>query len=249
MQMQYWFDTVETIPAGVGFSHFSGYHFCWLTGLVIFTAISCLVYRRLDKGGRRKMGRIYAALIVADELFKMVMLTLGRRYLPDYLPLHLCSVNIFIIVWHTLRPNRMIDNFLYTVCIPGALAALLFPSWTSLPAGNFMHLHSFTVHILLVAYPVMLLAGGDIKPELKYLPKCLALLAVLALVALGANLIFDTNFMFLMYADPGNPLLIFENIFGSHLVGFPILIAAVVVVLYTPVVLLQHRKNKRSRIQ
>lgn len=244
--MNYWFDTVETIPQGVGFDHYSPVHLLWLAVFAGFALASCLLYRHLGKLGRKRMRRCFACAIVADELFKMVVLFLGGRYLPDYLPLHLCSINIFVICYHNWRPSKMVDNFLYTICIPGALAALLFPSWASLPAANCMHIHSFTVHILLATYPLMMVCGGDIKPELRYLPKCLALLAGLALVALGFNLVFDTNFMFLMYAEPGNPLYLFQEAFGSHLVGFPVLIAAVLVVMYAPWLIAEKCKARKK---
>ena len=35
--------------------------------------------------------------------------------------------------------------------------------------------------------------------------------------------------MFLMYAPEGNPLYWFQQTFGNHFIGFPVLIAAVVV--------------------
>ena len=138
----------------------------------------------------------------------------------------------------------MLSNFLYTVCIPGAMAALLFPSWTELPVLNFMHLHSSTVHIQLVMYPLVLAVNGVLKPSAKGIPKCLLLLVILAAVALISNLIFDTNFMFLMNAEPGNPLYLFEQAFGSHLIGFPILISVVLAVMYVPMGL--YRKHKRK---
>ena len=164
--------------------------------------------------------------------------------MADYLPLHLCSINIFLIAAHAVKPTKLLNNFLYLICIPGALAALLFPTWTELPPTSFMHLHSFSIHILLATYPIMLTAGKDIVPDVKYLPKCMLLLAVLAVPALIVNLLCDTNFMFLMYAEPGNPLYLFETAFGSHLLGFPILIAAVIGVMYLPSYLI--KKCKRN---
>lgn len=106
-----------------------------------------------------------------------------------------------------------------------------------------MHLHSFTVHILLAVYPIMLTAGGDIRPRLREVPYCLGLLAVLAVLIYPVNLLLDTNFMFLMYAPEGNPLAWFESTFGNHLIGYPVLIAAVVAVMFLPVVLARHRRR------
>ena len=37
------------------------------------------------------------------------------------------------------------------------------------------------------------------------------------------NVKFGTNFMFLMWAEPGNPLLLFEDLLGHHLLGVPVL--------------------------
>ena len=153
--MQYFLDTTGTIPENVGFHHYDAVHITWLIAAVLFTTVMSVVYRRQDDDKRAKTRKALAVALVIDELWKMFWLTVGHRYELEYLPFHLCSINIFIIAYHCLRPNKTLDNFLYIVCIPGALAALLFPSWASLPPLNFMHLHSFTVHTLLVAYPVI----------------------------------------------------------------------------------------------
>lgn len=232
--MSYWFETEGTIVRGVGFSHFDGLHLCWLLVAAAFTVGISLTYRRLDPAAREKGKKATAAAIAVNEAGKTVLLLLSGKWEPAYLPLHLCSINIFLIAIHAVKPNKVLDNFLYAVCIPGALAALLFPGWTKLPLGNFLHLHSFTIHILLAAYPIMLTAGGDIRPDAKYIPHCFALLGVLAGVALTANRIFGTNFMFLMSAGRTNPLYWFQVHMGSHLWGFGILLPLVILVMYAP---------------
>lgn len=240
--MQYFLDTTETIPASVGFAQFGRLHLVWLFLFVATTVANCIWYRKMGSLGRKQWKRTIAFLLLFDELFKMAMLAVGGRYTYSYLPLHLCSINIFLILLHVFRPNKTIGVFLYTVCIPGALAALLFPSWTALPLGNFMHLHSFTVHILLALYPIVLFASGELRPRAKDLPKCLALLIVMAILIYGINLLLDTNFMFLMQADPGNPLLLFEELWGNHLYGYPVIISAVLLVMFLPLELYQKFK-------
>ena len=242
--MKYFMDTAETIEEGAGLSLFGATHLTWLAVAAVVITANCLWYRKLGTVGRDRWNKTMAILLVANELIKNIFLFIGGRFLPDYLPLHLCSINIFLIALHAWRPSEMLSNFLYTVCIPGAMAALLFPSWTELPVLNFMHLHSSTVHIQLVMYPLVLAVNGVLKPSAKGIPKCLLLLVILAAVALISNLIFDTNFMFLMNAEPGNPLYQFEQAFGSHLIGFPILISVVLAVMYVPMGL--YRKHKRK---
>ena len=242
--MEYFWCTADNIPNGVGFAHFDGLHLAWLAALVVITAAFCIIYRHLGRKERSIWKKTVACLLIADELFKLIPMIFMGTFRLAYLPFQLCSINIFLIVYHAWRPGKLLDNFLYTVCIPGAMAALLFPSWTELPAANYMCIHSFTVHILLVMYPVVLTAAGEIRPELKELPKSMVLLVALAGLALMLNLLWDTNFMFLMWADKGNPLYWFGKNWGSHLLGFPVIIAAVIVVLYGPIELYRKLKKK-----
>ncbi len=245
--MKYFFETVATIENGVGFSHFDLCHVLWLLGFAVFAAASTIIYRKLDERARKRMRWIFTALLIADELWKWVWLFITGTATPSYLPFHLCSINIFLITAYTIKPTRAVGNFLYMAGIPAALIALITPTWTELPFLNFMHLHSFTVHILLATYPIMLTIGGDIKPKIKDIPRCLALLLGLAGVALIANLIFDTNFMFLMEAEKGTPFVWFDKNLGSYLFAFPILLVPIIFIMYLPVYIIE-RKRKTADV-
>ena len=234
----------DTIEQDVGFSYFGTVHLLWLFVTLVALIVNHFIYRRMDDSGRNVWRKVFAWLLIADELFKMAILIYSGNYGVGYLPLHLCSINIILIAIHAYRPFPILGNFLYTVCIPGALAALLFPTWTSLPVTNGMHLHSFTVHLLLMVYPVVLTLNGDIRPDIKHLPRTLGLLVLMAVPIYIINLLLDTNFMFLMSADPGNPLYFFETLWGNHLFGFPVIIAGVLLVMYGPILLIQKLRKK-----
>lgn len=236
--------TSDTIPEGLGWTHFCPMHLTWIAAAVIFTVVLSLLYRRCGEEKRAILRKALALALIADELFKMVCLFIGGNYRATYLPLHLCSINIIFIAIHAWKSSKLLDNFLYAICIPGAVAALLFPTWVKLPPTSFMYWHSFTVHVLLIAYPIAVAAGGDLKLHARYIPRCLLFLAALAVPIYGVNLLFDTNFMFLMRADAGNPLQLFEKLLGSHLWGFPIIGAAVFTVMYVPLHLRRRRKEK-----
>ena len=242
--MYFWY-TEETIPDGLGFDHFGGYHFVFLALTVLCSILGAFYYRSLGETGRKRFRYVIAIAMMVDEFFKDISLVVLGLWTPEYLPLHLCNINLFVCAFYALRPSKALGNYLYTVCIPGALAACLFPSWTVLPVWNFMNLHSTTCHIMLVMYPIALVAGGDIKPSVKDLPRCLLILCGLAGVAAIANLIIggDANFFFLCYADPGNPLYVFQQAFGSHLIGFPIIISAVLLVMQTPWFLAERKRK------
>ncbi len=244
--MEHFWDSSATIPDGLGFEHYDGVHLFWLGVFALLTASLIFIYKRASENTRRYMKYTLAALLIADELFKIIGLASHGNYTAGYLPLHLCSINIFIIAIYAIRPSKLLGNFLYIICIPAALAALIFPNWTNMPLSNFMHIHSFTVHILLAAVPIILTVVGEIKPSLKHLPGCLVILAIAAVVALTFNLIFDTNFMYLMEAPEGNPLYWFAQNTPSHLIGYPVMITAIIVVMISPFEIARRIKNKKT---
>ena len=227
-----------------GFSLFGARHLVTLALYIGFAALSCKLYKEADGKKRAQLRGLFAVLLLADEAFKQIGLQIGGNFNWDYLPLHLCSINIFLIALYAWKPSRLLDNFLYFICIPAATAALLFPTWTSLPAANFMFWHSTSVHILLAAYPIMLFSGGDIRPSVRYMGKCFLLLLAMAVPIYCVNLLLDTNFMFLMYAPDGNPLAWFRDHVGYHWIGFPVLLAAVFALMDVPIMLKKRKEDK-----
>ncbi|MEE0611507.1 MAG: YwaF family protein, partial [Oscillospiraceae bacterium] len=89
-------------------------------------------------------------------------------------------------------------------------------------------------------YPLALTLRGDMDPQPRAFPRCFALLAAMAVPIWFFNRAFDTNFMFLMRAGEGNPLKLFER-FGSHLLGYPVLLAVVFAVMYLLLRVLRRR--------
>ncbi len=238
------FVTKDTIPEGVGFSTFGPMHLIWLAAIVLCIIIAAIVYKRLDDQKRRIMRVVIGSAILLLEIAKDIFHGIVGEFGVGYLPLHLCGINILLIGFDLFIQNNTVRNFLYYFSIAGASLALLFPNWTSLPCWNFSCIHSFSIHGLLVMYPILLVAGGEVKPDLKTMPKCILLLIGMAIPIYFVNLAFDTNFMFLMRPDKGNPLEMFEKLLGNHLWGFPILLPVVMLVMYLPILIIDKLKKR-----
>ena len=95
-------------------------------------------------------------------------------------------------------------------------------------------------------YPLLLVASGELTPSVKMMPKCIFLLVLMAVPIYFMNLAWDTNFMFLMSPETGNPLGLFEKYLGSHLWGFPILLPIVMFIMYIPIFIISKCKKKDS---
>ena len=240
------FTTNDNLPEGVGFKAFGLTHILWLCGALIFYVAACILYRRLSAQKQKLVLKVLGIYIFAQEMLKNLVLILLREFGWGYLPFHLCGINILLIAFDVFKQTKTVRSFLYYFAIPGAALALLFPNWTETPVWNFFHLHSFTIHILLVLYPLLLVTTGQAHTNLKSALKGTALLVAMAIPVYGLNLLWETNFMFLMRPDSGNPLEMFEKLLGSHLWGFPILLPVVILVMYLPARLLKKQKTVKK---
>ena len=107
-------DTVETIKDGVGFSLFGKTHLIWLATFVILAVAVSIIYRKLSSKARNIMRIAVAILILLDEIWKWVFLFIGGTYQHSYLPLHLCSINVFLVAFHILDNVACRQFYAYT---------------------------------------------------------------------------------------------------------------------------------------
>ena len=240
------FMTSDTIPTGVGFQAFGLTHILWLLAGLLLCIWACIFYRKLPTDKRKPMLTILGALIFLLEVVKDLVLIAVQEFSWENLPFHLCGINILLIGFDVIKQSKVVRSFLYYFCIPGAALALFFPNWTEMPVLNFFHIHSFVIHILLVMYPLLLVTTGQAATDLKSALQGTLLLIGMAIPVYFLNLLWDTNFMFLMEPDSGNPLEMFEQLLGSHLWGFPILLPVVILLMYLPARILLNRNNTQK---
>lgn len=171
-----------------------------------------------------------------DEAALLLGMACTGQWNWSYLPLHLCSINVFVCLYNTLTDRSWCKEELYALCIPGAALALLCPSWRDVPGWfTLINLHSVSIHALLVLYPVLLVAGGY-RPSVRRVPQVLAFLFGSALPIYFLNKPLHTNFYFLN--NPyGNVITgTFTAWFGEkfYILGFLPAIALALVLMYAP---------------
>ncbi|MCD8006558.1 MAG: YwaF family protein [Oscillospiraceae bacterium] len=229
------------------FELFDGTHLFWLGLAVVFIFTICYAYRHASAGMRRRMELGLGIAVVTCEVARQTFVIVSGQWLPETLPLHLCSYNLVLCLVYGIHPSKLVGNILYTLCIPGAAAALLSPSWMMLPIWNFSHIDSELTHILLVTYPIMLVAGG-FRPDIRYVPKIIGGLLCLCAVIYPLNVLLGTNFLFI--TDPyGNAITcVCTSIFGAKLfiLGYMILLVIIVFIMHMPFVLINLYRKKHA---
>ncbi len=225
------------MPEGLGFKLYDTTHLLWLLFFVLLCTTSLIIYKKLSAKHRNIMRICIASIVFILEIAKNCVAAAVGDFGIGHMPFHLCGINVLLITFCIFKRVRTVENFLYYIGIPGAMLALLTPDWTNMPCMNYFHIHSFVIHMFLVLYPFVLVASGDLKPDFKSMPKCILLLIGFAIPALILNLIFDTNFMFLMNTAGIGFLQIFEDIFGAHQWAFPILLPIIMLIMSIPIII------------
>ena len=234
--MENFFTPASRQPPGAGFALYGREHICWLIICAAAGTALCLVWRRCGGGGRARMRLFTGLAALLCEALKEVNLIIQGEPILYYLPLHLCGLAVFFTLWHSIRPNETVGELLYSSCMPGALFAILFPDWTACAAFSFHSILGFTVHMLLVVYPLMQVLGGELRPSPARLPRCLLILLCLALPVYAFDRLFGVNYMFLLAPAAGSPLEWFAALLGNpgYLSGYLPMLTLVWCALYLP---------------
>jgi hypothetical integral membrane protein (TIGR02206 family) len=224
-----------------GFVVFDSIHSWWLIGIMIAIALLTVVYVRLSDTGRKRVKKVLAYTILIGELVKLLVLWLEGKSLLYYLPIHLCGFAIVLLMLHVYRPTALVKEILFSLTLPGAFIALLFPGWSDEPVMSFIHIHSFVYHGIITAYPIILLASGELRPNRKGLWKVGIVLLLIIPFVYSFNAWVGTNYMFLNRPIPNSPLMLIYNTFGENGYIVGLLLVAVVVWLlqYTVYALVQ----------
>lgn len=127
--MEDFWKSVQTIQTERGadyraFSLFSATHWAELLGAAAVIFLCAVIYYRCREVTRHQILRAVFVLMLADEFMKQAVLLYTGQWNVTYLPLHLCSINIFVCWYDAIHQSRWSKEILYALCIPGAVPVL-----------------------------------------------------------------------------------------------------------------------------
>lgn len=225
------------------FSLFGSVHIFWLSLALVSCVLCSVIYRKLSEKGRKGFLVTLSLFILIYEVATQSAYALTDQWTNGVLPLHLCSINIFVCTFYAFFPNKLTGEFLYAVCLPGALFALVVPSWTALPMWNFFHIHSQILHIVLVMFPILLIVGG-LRPQIKNLWKIFLIMLCMCAPIYFLNERLRTNFFFISGDDDNALLSALGRIFPDYRIGLLLVVAVVWFIMFMPWELSKKRNVK-----
>ena len=245
--LKYFWTYKTDLPEGVGTPSFGPTHIAWLLTVLFIIVISVLIYRRQSEAVRQRVQRVLIVIAAILEVSRWVWAAIiGHYNVIEMLPLHLCSLSIWMEFAAVFTKRDFLKEFGYALCMTGALAALLTPDWSIYPFLSFQYLHSVIVHALLLLIPVLWVWGDGFRPNFRRLPKCFLILIVFSAPIFALNFVLKSNYLFLRFAPKDTPLELFETQFGNpgYLIPLFMLILVIWLIFYLPWVILEASSKK-----
>ncbi len=221
------------MPPQNSFEPFGTAHLTTISIVIAAALVLPLATRFLVPTATRPVASLLAALLLAQEGIKVWTRVDTQGFSANLLPLHMCTLAVYLSAWMLVTQNRRIFEVVYFWGLGGTTQALLTPDLEEgFPALSYLLF--FLGHgavIVSVSYAMIVFR---LRPYSGSLPRVMAITAGAAAVAFAVNLWLDTNFMYLM-AKPVRPSLL--DWFGPwpwYLHGLIIVSLLSFVLLYSP---------------
>lgn len=220
------------IPSHLQFKEFGMAHLMWL-GLLLAAGI--WLFRHVP---HRRLRLFLGGTLFLLEATREIWLTAIGHYGIYELPLHLCSMagllcGVHALLGHILHRREgargylynALGRVLYSLGLPGAAMALLFPDWVTYPPIHFLTFHAFLFHAGIILYVITALSEKEIRPSLAGVREPIVFLCVVVPCIYAFDRHFHANYFFVNVPSEGSPLVLLAAWLGNpgYLVGYAVL--------------------------
>ena len=229
-------------------------HFIWIGACIILISALSFVSIRF-KFSFKVASYVMSGIAVCSELLKIfthIEYDGERGFLePTALPLHLCSILIFVIFYVTFakesKMKERLKSFLVPISLAGGTLAILMATSGVDFAKPFAY-QCFVYHAGIIWYAIYLIATKQVSLGLKAYKSNLVILGSLVFIMLWVNSAlsaYETNFFFLVEPPADNlPLLNMNNGWYAYFATIIILGIVLLTSVHLPALIKEARKNK-----
>ena len=143
---------------------------------------------------------LLAATLIVNEIgiwiYRAATVQSFSVFVQSYLPLHICGVALFVVVFALLRRNQILYEIGYFWGIVGTLNAIITPQ-LGVGFPHYRFFQYFIVHGGIVASVLFATWGLRMRPTLKGLLRSFLLVNLYMVVIAGVNLLLKSNYMFI----------------------------------------------------
>ncbi len=236
---EYFWIQQDNIPSGMGYPLFGKTHLTSVAIVLISVILLSCIFLRLQEKVQQRFLKAIPLIMIGLEIFKDCVLLSQDKFGLGYLPLHVCSLGIYVFFLREFLPwkraKEILGEISFVLIMPSATAGLIFADWTKLyPVLNFFNLQSYVWHGLLVLYPLLLLLRKDINPSVRHIYWVIGFLCIVVPFIYAFDKHFGCNYFFINCPVPGSPLEWFAGFLGNpgYLIGYAGIALIIMLIVY-----------------
>lgn len=233
---------------GAPFILFGPAHLATLLAL-IFLNIWLLRFRGAPENTRAKIRLTLAIVLWLNEsAWHLWKYSIGQWTVQEMLPLHLCSVLIWLTGFMLLFKNHTIYEFAYFLGIGGGINALLTPDVGIYGFPHFRYFQTFVSHGLLVTAAIYMTTVEGFRPTWKSLLRVVVWANIYMLVVYFINIGLGSNYMMVNAKPNVRSLYDLMPPWPYYLIVVELLGLAISLLLYLPFAIRDWRIKKISSV-
>jgi len=220
---------------GEPFHLFGTFHLIWLvfiSGLVLYIIFGWK--NPSEKTKRTTRYTMAGIIVVAESAWHIWNLYWGHWSVQTMLPLHACSIMIFISIIMLLTRNYSLYEIVYFMGIGGAMQAVLTPEAGIYGFPHFRMFQTLIVHSTLMLTGIYMTAIEGFRPTWRSLWRVMGYINVYAVVVYGINLLLGSNYLYVMHKPPTASLLDVMGPWPWYLLALEGMALVVFTLLYLP---------------
>jgi len=245
---EYFFTYIDGIPQEMKNRLFSVQHLLAVAMVVAAWVIVILLFRDKALDSKWKAVTCMSFLPSLLEIAQMLWYKRVGEFSWSYnLPLHLCSLMAVILPVMAITRNRLLQEYSFAIGLAPALMTLITPDVYYYPALSFIYIQTMLVHGIICLIPLFMVFCMGFRPDIRRLPKVIAILVGLAAAMVPVNKLTGGNYFFLSYPAPGSPMEAFAQAVGSPWYLIPTFLLGCVLwaVSYLPFIISSHISERK----
>jgi hypothetical integral membrane protein (TIGR02206 family) len=236
---------------GPAFAMFGPAH---LTALALIVLLNIGLVRNFKGAGeaaRTKLRWTMAIILWANELgWHIWNYATGQWTIQTMLPLHLCSVLVWVGALALVTMNYSVYEFMYFMGIAGALQALLTPDIGIYGFPHYRFWQTYVSHGLIVTAAIYMTLVERFRPTWKSLGRVVVWMNIYMGIVFVVNMLIGSNYLFIAHKPPTASLLDLLPPWPYYIAYIEVIGLVMCLLLYVPFIIKDWRAKQsvQSRV-
>jgi hypothetical integral membrane protein (TIGR02206 family) len=234
---------------GKPFQLFDSAHLAALSVIVALILLITLTRHKYSETTKRRIRNTMAAILIINEIsWHLWAYFYGQWNIQTMLPLHLCSVLVWLSAWMLINKSYRIYEFAYLLGIGGALQALLTPDVGIYGYPHYRFFQTFISHGLIVVAAAYMTLAEEMRPTGKSILRVFIFSNLYMLAVYGINTLIGSNYLYVNAKPATASVLDLLPDWPVYILYMEAIGIVTILILYSPFLIKDFIEKRRMRL-